>query len=432
MASGGWFSDLLAFPRLPTNLEFEPSCSVAELRFIVSACGMPGPLGLRPRAESNYPKDRDLNSSSGHRKAAPGKVLLLEIIEESLFEFLSMVEFRSCFSGPSGWPESRSSNVRRLLVRRDLLNFATDPKCISKLVHLLRFLERESWTHHGDDRCKLSHNITSIVLGMSRRGSVIDPVPNRRPEHAVLNATERRPIRARVVWRKPGYVAWLYVMSCEGRPGLGKVGLSVDPVRRAFGVRRKKKTRGGSPIVEYGKQVSDAVELERKTHELLKRYRVRDEWFRCSVSTATAAILRVAEAAGESGPFKARDEWIEEQAQAVVIIWRHDRYIPTAMLPLVHQLREEAKKKSERRSRKSGRESLFAYHPPPVVAPFISRFLGFPPDEQFFRGRRAVEGQILLGNVSPLLIVRSESIKIALNLLGYYGQIRRRMKVPLW
>jgi hypothetical protein len=186
----------------------------------------------------------------------------------------------------------------------------------------------------------------SLAVESVRRAKVI------RPEHAVLNATERRPIRARVVWRKPGYVAWLYVMSCEGRPGLGKVGLSVDPVRRAFGVRRKRKRGAVLPIVEYGKQVSDAVELERKTHELLKRYRVRGEWFRCSVSTATAAILRVAEAAGESGPFKARDEWIEEQAQAVVIIWRHDRYIPTAMLPLVHQLREEAKKKSERRSRK--------------------------------------------------------------------------------
>jgi hypothetical protein len=38
-----------------------------------------------------------LNSSRRHRQAAAGKVLPLEIFEESLFEFLSMVEFRSCF-----------------------------------------------------------------------------------------------------------------------------------------------------------------------------------------------------------------------------------------------------------------------------------------------------------------------------------------------
>ena len=121
---------------------------------------------------------------------------------------------------------------------------------------------------------------------------MIDPVPNRRPEHA----------------------AWLYVMNCEDRPDQVKVGFSVDPVGRAFGVRRRKRKRGTFlPIVEYGKQVSNALELERKTHELLKRYRVRGEWFRCSVSTATAAILRVAAAAGESGLSKARDEWIEEQ-----------------------------------------------------------------------------------------------------------------------
>ena len=67
-------------------------------------------------------------------------------------------------------------------------------------------------------------------------------------------------------------------------------------------MRRRKRKRGTFlPIVEYGKQVSNAVELERKTHELLKRHRIRGEWFRCSVSTAINAILRVAAAAGESG-----------------------------------------------------------------------------------------------------------------------------------
>jgi hypothetical protein len=140
-------------------------------------------------------------------------------------------------------------------------------------------------------------------------------------------------------------------MNCEDRPDQVKVGLSVDPVRQAFGVRRKRKRGTFLPIVEYGKQVSNAVELERKTHELLKRYRVRDgvrrEWFRCSISTAIDTILLVAATAGESGPSKARDEWIEEQAQAVVIIWRHGRYIQTAMRPRVDQLREEAEKAGE-------------------------------------------------------------------------------------
>jgi hypothetical protein len=144
-------------------------------------------------------------------------------------------------------------------------------------------------------------------------------------------------------------------MNCENRPDQVKVGFSVDPVGRAFGVRRiKRKRRTFLPIVEYGKQVSNARELERKTHELLKRYRVRREWFRCSVSTATAAILRVADASGESGPSKTRAEWIEEQAQAVVIIWRHDSYIPAAIRPRVDHFREEAKKKAREQAKKEG------------------------------------------------------------------------------
>ena len=173
---------------------------------------------------------------------------------------------------------------------------------------------------------------------------MIDPVPNRRPEHA----------------------AWLYVMNCEDRPTLVKVGFSGDPVVRAFGVRSERKRGAVLPIVEYGKQVSNAVELERKTHGLLKRYCCRGEWFRCSVSTATAAILRVAEAADEAGAFKTRDEWMEEQAQAIVIIWRHDRYIPTAMRPRVDQLREEAKKKAREEAEKASENLYWLTIPPPV------------------------------------------------------------------
>jgi hypothetical protein len=55
-------------------------------------------------------KDRDLNSSSRHCKVASGKVLPLEIFEESLFKFLSMVEFRTAF-WTSGSPENRSINA---------------------------------------------------------------------------------------------------------------------------------------------------------------------------------------------------------------------------------------------------------------------------------------------------------------------------------
>ena len=109
---------------------------------------------------------------------------------------------------------------------------------------------------------------------------------------------------------------------------------------------RKGRKRGAIlPIVEYGKQVSDAVELERRTHGLLKRFRVRGEWFRCSVSTATNAILCVTMAADEAGACKTRDEWIEEQAQALIIIWRSVRYIPRAMRPSVGKFREEREKK---------------------------------------------------------------------------------------
>jgi fatty acid desaturase len=87
----------------------------------------------------------------------------------------------------------------------------------------------------------------------------------------------------------------------------------------------------------------------------LKRYRVRGEWFRCSVSTATNAILCVAAAAGESGPCKARDEWIQEQARALVITWRPDWHIPTALRPRVDQLREAAKKKASEEAEKAAK-----------------------------------------------------------------------------
>ena len=187
---------------------------------------------------------------------------------------------------------------------------------------------------------------------------MIDPTPNRRRKRVVL--------RARVVWRKPGHVAWLYVMSCEDRPNLVKVGLSIDPVRRAFEVRKGRKRGAILPIVEYGKQVSDAVELERRTHEFLKRYRVRGEWFRCSVLTATNAILCVSMAADEAGAFKTRGEWIEEQARALMIIWRSDRYIPRAMCPSVDKLREEAKKKAREEAEKASENLYWLTIPPPV------------------------------------------------------------------
>jgi hypothetical protein len=165
---------------------------------------------------------------------------------------------------------------------------------------------------------------------------VIDPTPNRRHERFMP--------RSRALCRKQGYAAWLYVMSCEDRPSLVKVGLSIDPVRRAFEVRKRRKRGAILPIVEYGKLVSDAVEQERKTHELLKRYRVRGgEWFRCPIATAIKAILCVAMAADEAGAIKTRDEWIQEQARALIIIWRANRCIPTAMRPTVDRSRQDAK-----------------------------------------------------------------------------------------
>lgn len=170
---------------------------------------------------------------------------------------------------------------------------------------------------------------------------MIDPTtPSRRLKRIVL--------RAKPIWRRPGYVAWLYVMICHELRRSAKFSQSRLVYRSsAPSLRMRKGRKRGAilPIVEYGKQVSDAVELERRTHGLLKRFRVRGEWFRCSVSTATNAILCVTMAADEAGACKTRDEWIEEQAQALIIIWRSVRYIPRAMRPSVGKFREEREKK---------------------------------------------------------------------------------------
>jgi hypothetical protein len=96
-------------------------------------------------------------------------------------------------------------------------------------------------------------------------------------------------------------------MTCEDRPDLVKVGLSSDPVRRAFEIRKEGAVL---PIVEYGKQVSDAAEVECKAHEFLKHYHAHGEWFTCRVSIATNAILYAA--GSGSSASKGRDEWMEE------------------------------------------------------------------------------------------------------------------------
>ena len=84
------------------------------------------------------------------------------------------------------------------------------------------------------------------------------------------------------------YAAWIYVMKCDDHPELVKVGLSRNPVRRAFDVRKK---GARLPVVEYAKQVSNPINIERKAHQSLRYCRAHGEWVKCTVTVATAAIL---------------------------------------------------------------------------------------------------------------------------------------------
>ena len=94
------------------------------------------------------------------------------------------------------------------------------------------------------------------------------------------------------MWRDDDYTAWIYIMTCEDRPGLVKVGLSSDPVRRAFEIRKQ---GAALPTIEYARRVWGARHVERKAHDFLNAYHVRGESFRCSVSEATGAICQAAE-----------------------------------------------------------------------------------------------------------------------------------------
>jgi len=87
--------------------------------------------------------------------------------------------------------------------------------------------------------------------------------------------------------RGPTPTTWIYVMKCDDHPDLVKVGFSSNPVRRAFGLRKKGALL---PIVEYAKQASNVIDVERKAHQSLEYCRVHGEWFKCSVSVATTAI----------------------------------------------------------------------------------------------------------------------------------------------
>jgi hypothetical protein len=144
------------------------------------------------------------------------------------------------------------------------------------------------------------------------------------------------------------YGAWIYVMKCDDHPELVKVGLSNDPVRRAFQVRKKGALL---PIVEYAKQAFNPINIERRVHQSLQHCRVRGEWFKCSVSVATAAILGAVGSDGSAS--KGREEWIEEQAQAVATAWQGDRQIPAEMLPRVQKIREETKQRAANEAKKA-------------------------------------------------------------------------------
>jgi T5orf172 domain len=170
-----------------------------------------------------------------------------------------------------------------------------------------------------------------------------EPAPNRKPRRVQRRVKKRRRLGPTPLWTAADYVAWIYVMRCEDHPDLVKVGLSGDPVRRAFEVREKGAIL---PIVEYGRQAPNAADIERRAHESLRYCRAHGEWFRCSVAVATTAIIYAS--GTQNGTSRGREEWIEDQAQAVAKDWSGDWQVPVAMLPRVQQLRAEAQQRAKK------------------------------------------------------------------------------------
>jgi hypothetical protein len=89
---------------------------------------------------------------------------------------------------------------------------------------------------------------------------------------------------------------WVYIITNQSMPGLLKVGYStMDPSQRAVELNHT-----GSPapyVVAYDMLVTGPREVERRTHESLKKFHAGKEWFTCTTAEAIAAIRTAAGAA---------------------------------------------------------------------------------------------------------------------------------------
>jgi hypothetical protein len=136
------------------------------------------------------------------------------------------------------------------------------------------------------------------------------------------------------------YAAWIYVMKCDDHPELVKVGLSSDPVRRAFDVRKKGALL---PIVEYAKQVSNAIDVERKAHQSLQYCRARGEWFKCSVRPNRESVERLRNLAArfdqlQNGQLRHEELLRAELAQSRQEAGTHARDSRTEILEMLQRL----------------------------------------------------------------------------------------------
>jgi hypothetical protein len=88
-------------------------------------------------------------------------------------------------------------------------------------------------------------------------------------------------------------LGWVYIIVNKSMPGLVKVGYTDrSPLKRASEL-------GGTGMptpysVAYSVRFHDARKVEQQVHRKLAKVRVGKEWFRCTVTTARAAIENVA------------------------------------------------------------------------------------------------------------------------------------------
>lgn len=132
--------------------------------------------------------------------------------------------------------------------------------------------------------------------------------PNRKSRRVPRRKKKRRRRGLTPSWMGAEYAAYIFFMKCDDHPELVKVGLSSDPVRRAFDVEKGR----ASADCRIRKASFQFDRRGTQSCRYLQYCRARGEWFKCSVSAATSAILYAA--GSESGASRRREEWIEAQA----------------------------------------------------------------------------------------------------------------------